>query len=424
MIENGDWAAGENVSDEELLEHLRQHPPFGLDGVWHPQTVEIAKKLDASNFDLNRWWCLTPADWECSACGRIKPDIARINQHGELTCRLVKHHDHMDRYIATKLGEYVVRMPAVLASVDSLVFAKRSSHAVAAFDQTIICEDCNNVDTKAKRKVKAHPDFSFSPSDVRQFVVPRQNKSHEIDDGKLANVWHCRERQLQRRFELADRFVELAATNEHWYEPVDRRHSADPDALLAAAQARLSGPRNRDICFEQFLRVSAPKPLRAKDRSKWRREKPEGSETPPNEGEVKHVSRTTHSLLWNSVPVDWACPWCERNKFEIIRPSREYSWSFAVNDTWDADPKTGQRVKIIICGDCQSTRVNFAKEVDVETLEIHSADLKAVIVPKPHSQHGFQSDDKSRGDVSQSYWARYGDRADSIYSGSYPAAEK
>ncbi|MHA1536820.1 MAG: hypothetical protein ACTSUD_04630 [Alphaproteobacteria bacterium] len=279
----------------------------------------------------------------------------------------------------------------MLATVESDLFAKRSSRAVAAFDSTIICVDCNNVDTTAKKKVGAHRDFSFSPSDIRRFVVVRQNESHEIDIGKLTEIWHFREPQLRRRFELADRIAELAATNKHWYEQADRFHHAEHVLHAAKTQIQMSAPREWGVHLERFEYLSAPKPQRTKDRTKWRKKKRMCAERPPNVQEVEYAMQVTHRL-GDSLSNDWTCPWCGRSKIEIIRPSQQFPWSFAVTDTWDVDPETGQKVKIIVCRDCQSTRVNFAKEIDVETAAIQSADLMAAIVPKPHSQHGFRSD--------------------------------
>ena len=42
--------------------------PPGLDGETSPQTQQIAQRLGASGFALNRWWVITSPDWTCSVC--------------------------------------------------------------------------------------------------------------------------------------------------------------------------------------------------------------------------------------------------------------------------------------------------------------------------------------------------------------------
>ena len=68
----------DEMTDEEVFDILRKFPLSGLDGAWHPNTIALARKFNVVNFDINRWWCLTPSDWICSACGRTKEAIARV----------------------------------------------------------------------------------------------------------------------------------------------------------------------------------------------------------------------------------------------------------------------------------------------------------------------------------------------------------
>lgn len=392
MSEGDDPYWGEEESDQELIEFLAQRPPMGLDGVWHLQTIELAQRFGTRKFDLNRWWCLTPLDWVCPACNRGKPDIARVNQHGELMCHLVEHHDHMDRYIQKRLGEYIGRLPAFFATMDSERFAKRSSLAISAFDPTIICEDCNNVDAAAKKHVQAHLDFSFTAQDIRQFVVARPNQPHEIDHAKLRNVWTFREQQLRRRFELADRIVELAAINEHWYEQADTRHHAEQVERSAKLNVRVFTPPQWNIDIGRFEYVSAPRPARVSSLKGWRKSKRLKAKQPPNAQELKWTTDVTHPGGYVTLPDDWACPWCQRSKFQIIRPSKQFPWSFNFRDPWVIDLETRERSKVLVCQDCQNVRVQIAKEANTETQAVQPIDVMSIIRPEPHSQHSLKSD--------------------------------
>jgi hypothetical protein len=393
MPGNDDLDGPDAVSDQELLDLLKAHPSAGLDGIWHPQTIGLAQKFSVDRFDLNRWWCTTFPHWICPGCNRGKPDIVRVNQHGELMCHLVEHHDHMDRYIEKCLGEYVGRLPAFFATIDSERFARRSSLAIAAFDETIICEDCNNLDTAAKKHVRAHLDFSFTPQDIRRFAIVRPNQPHEIDSAKLREVWTFREVQLQRRFELAHRIVELAATNEHWYEQADPLHHAERVERSAKAHLTLFMPRGWNINIGQYEAVSAPKSVRATNARGWRKNKRCRAAQPPNLQELKWTTGVTHlGGDYDKLPPDWSCPWCHRSKFQVVRPSKQFKWSFATRDPWVVDLRSGRRSKVIVCQDCGDVRIQIAKEANAQAQAVQPSDVISIIRPEPHAQHALKTD--------------------------------
>ena len=125
-------------------------------------------------------------------------------------CHLVEHHDHMDRYIEKRLADYISNLERFSATLDSKHFARRAAPAISAFSPTIICEDCNNADATAKKLVSTHPDFSFSASDIRKFILVRSNVRHNIDEQHLNDVWERRKTELQRRFDLGgvDKFID------------------------------------------------------------------------------------------------------------------------------------------------------------------------------------------------------------------------
>jgi hypothetical protein len=380
MPENDDLDGFDAVSDQDVLDFLKEHPNAGLDGIWHPQTIGLGQRFAVDRFDINRWWCATFPHWICPGCNRGKPDIVRVNQHGELMCHLVEHHDHMDRYIEKCLGEYVGRLPAFFATIDSERFARRSSLAIAAFDETIVCEDCNNLDTAAKKQVGAHSDFSFTPQDIRRFAIVRPNQPHEIDSGKLCEVWAFREVQLQRRFELAHRIVELAATNEHWYEQADPLHHAERVERNAKAHLAFFMPRGWNINIGQYEAVSAPKPVRATNVRGWRKNKRCKATQPPNPQELRWTTGVTHlGGDYDKLPADWACPWCHRSKLQAVRPSKQFKWSFATRDPWVVDLQSGRRSKVIVCQDCGDVRIQIAKEANVQTQAVQPIDVISII---------------------------------------------
>lgn len=379
----------ESDLEREIQALWAQNPPEGLDGVWHPQTGRLQRELGANGLDLNNWWCLTPADWVCSACGRTKPEIAKKGSSGALICHLVEHHDHMDRYIRKRLGELVGGRANFVATADAEIFAKRSSPALEAFEPTIICEDCNNADALAKKKAGAHPDFSFTPSDIRAFVKASPNRPHQILAEQLAFVWARRKAQLASRMELADKLCELASSNFHWYENADHQHHSR--AIRDRARFCvfiLPPPINESV--ERFVGLSASKTRGEPNIQGWRRNKRLKSLRPPNEQEVQWI-KVTHPI-YASLPEDWKCPWCQRNKVELIRPSKQFDWSFAVSDTPMLRDENLSRISPLVCQDCRDVRAQLAKEAKAETVAVRPTDVSAVIYPQPNSQHALKED--------------------------------
>jgi hypothetical protein len=51
---------------------------------------------------------------------------------------------------------------------------------LARFDATIICDQCNAADGRAKRQLQLPAAFSFSPVEIRAFVVAAPHVSHRL----------------------------------------------------------------------------------------------------------------------------------------------------------------------------------------------------------------------------------------------------
>lgn len=394
MRENG---IEEEGSMFDLLEFLQFCPQEsdGLDGIWHPQTQSIAKQLGVSKFDINRWWCLTPSDWHCPACGRKKSEIARANQHNELTCHLVEHHDHMDRYIEKLLVEKIGKSDEFLATLDSERFAKRAAPAISAFDPTVICEDCNNADTKAKKAVAAHTDFSFTVGDMRKFVMAAPNESHKINKEQLCKVWKQRERELRLRFLLAEKIVGLAASNTQWYEEADQIYHAEQiERRASTLLIPLIHSPYPLVRLSQFEEISAPKPVRTTNLRGWRKNKKLCSEVPPTPNDVLWTE-TRYRKMLESVPQNWSCDWCDRTKIEIIRPSKESAWSIGVRGVWVSNNDSSKRTKASICQDCADVRIQISKEAKVKPDLVEKSHVMSIIRARPHSQHQLEPDTKT-----------------------------
>jgi hypothetical protein len=131
-------------------------------------------------------------------------------------CRLVEHHDHMKDLLLRKFQSISASLQRVLADEAAEDFAKRSAPMVSAYDNTVICNDCNNADTAAKKLVKAHSSFSFSPQEILAFVIAAPNAEHRIDQAVATRIWEENRSTFELRVKIVERIAEIAAKNEHW----------------------------------------------------------------------------------------------------------------------------------------------------------------------------------------------------------------
>lgn len=60
------------------------------------------------------------------------------------------------------------------------------------FQQTVICDQCNAADGQAKRHLDLPARFSFSPSEIREFVTATPHGKHQIDLNKAKVLYDRR----------------------------------------------------------------------------------------------------------------------------------------------------------------------------------------------------------------------------------------
>jgi hypothetical protein len=57
------------------------------------------------------------------------------------------------------------------------------------FNETVICDQCNVVDGAVKKKLKIYGYFSFSPSEIKQFIKATPHGRHRIDYVKAREIY-------------------------------------------------------------------------------------------------------------------------------------------------------------------------------------------------------------------------------------------
>lgn len=209
------------LSDDEFDKIVNLfHGASLFDGVMSLQSQKLKDAFGASGFNMTQLWALTPQTWVCPCCNRSKPEIVRVDKNNELSCWIVDHHDHMQELLKKRFFEISSSLNEIVADRDAEDFAKRSSSMVSSFDNVAVCGDCNNVDAKAKKLVRAHPYFSFSPFEIKEFVIARPNLPHEINTQVAQRIWNEHIDTFKLRLKIVDRIAQIAATNQHWFQKV------------------------------------------------------------------------------------------------------------------------------------------------------------------------------------------------------------
>jgi hypothetical protein len=128
-------------------------------------------------YDGGSWhnlWRNLDDNWRCPACGRSKFQLLRykgglpVYSDGNtkvasnLIAPLARHHDHSQGYVEVGGGRFM---------------------------ETVICQDCNSAEGTAKRKLGLPSDFSFSPTEIGQFVRGIPHGGVVIDFESAREIW-------------------------------------------------------------------------------------------------------------------------------------------------------------------------------------------------------------------------------------------
>jgi rubredoxin len=381
-----------------VISSLRNGESILIDGVMSPISVALSARLAATEFDMNSWWVATPQSWVCPACGREKIDIARLNTKKEIMCHLVEHHDHMKDVLKRRFQEISVSRKVVVADEHAEKFAKRSATMISAYENTLICVDCNNADVTAKKAATANRDFSFSPQELLRIVKPASNKAHAIDVDVAVAIWAEQQGTFELRIKIANRIAEIAANNEHWFQPGDI--NCNPDVIERRASAYVSYKGAYGV-LELLKGPKKAKPV--KPASAWRQISYRPPKPIPTQNEIEHAGQVGNPKYWNVLNEEWRCPGCQRNKREIVRKNKDGEWMFSATTRFFFDPALPwNRKNILTCGDCVKTAENLGKEAASRvggkaqggyTAQVNIQEVQRCVIPRPHTRHNIDNDE-------------------------------
>lgn len=383
-------------NQDALINAIENGTLTWLDGVMSPISKALALKLKSTQFDMNAWWVESPTSWVCSGCGRGKLEIARLNSNKEIMCHLVEHHDHMKDILKRRFQEMSVSLEKVIASAQAEKFAKRSSMMISSFENTVVCIDCNNADASAKKVARAHPDFSFSPQEIKQFIISTPNQPHEINVEIARAIWKQNERTFALRLKIADHIAKIAANNEDWFQPGE--FTSTPEYITRSASKIISDWS----AYGVLLRLKGSrKRISNRSVSAWRLAHHPIIKTPPTHNEIEHAGLVGNPKFWEGITDEWQCPGCQRSKRALVRKNKLGEWTLPISSrNLYSEKARWRREDTTACSDCIKVAEDMGKEaayiaekhVQGYAAQVSIHEVRQCVIPHPHSRHNINNE--------------------------------
>jgi rubredoxin len=361
-----------------------------FDGAESPLTKKIKAFHLRDSVEMNSNWILSSQTWACPCCNRSKLEISRVGKQGQILCKSVIHHDHMADALKAAFHNVFERIGTEIEQVQGRLLVERIAPAFSAYDEILVCEDCNVADMEAKRLVKAPAFFSFSISQIRAFIQTGNHQPHILNPDSTSRIWASAKPSYELRMKLIHEVALAATTDNHWFESYP--HTMNPVPIL--------GRRPWDSVILEFIAdVDLCKALspttgnKTRNLSRWRTAKKMSApdRIPPKNFMAMLRSDAVRAQKWDSVADDWCCPICSRTKFETV-----YMKSGQVVFDPNSRSRSGSWIGAsTICGHCTSTIMSLKTEI-AETIGFRPEDsysiatveeLAAIIEPRPHSAH-------------------------------------
>lgn len=385
------------MKKEEFIASLSERDLTGLDSEFTYSTRSLIEYFEAGGAHLNKWWVMTPTEWTCPCCKRKKSDIVRLNKNNFLICQLHEHHDHMKEVVKSLFEDISTRKQKIVADELSEKFAIKTAFSLSAYDNTVICFDCNKADADAKKIVQAHKYFSFSPKEIGEFVKASPNKEHHVDKQIAKAVWERVKPIFKIRLEMAEKFATIAAEKNDWYQPSER--TARQTERAAKHFFGINGLLEIDK-YEPERLLYNTEPFKGKN-SSWRIKINPIAKKSPSESELSHLS-ATRGKYWNRYDEHWSCPCCNRKKYDCVRPSNKNPWVLEIKSAplFLKNENSVNYRPNPLCTDCLDAAINWGREVLKESFScvmfpssvIALDELSSVILPRSHSKHNFNND--------------------------------
>lgn len=383
-------AEGATAALPLLLECVETGEVSCLDGQASPVSKEMLEKHGARPFEMNTNWVGSPQEWICPCCRRPKFEISRVGNRGQILAKNVIHHDHMGDVLHEAFHAAFAEARTELEQVDGLRLIGRMSEAFAAYEPVLVCEDCNNADTAAKKILQIPREFSFSIGQISRFIDVSPHRSHSILEERARVEWEAAKAAFVLRMRIIKAVAKAAATDCHWYEPHDRQFAPVP---VYGHGGRSSQLINRWLDWETLSdALGMQTRIAPRDMSRWRTVRPKpGKLLPPN---FVAMLRSVDYMAakWDDTPSDWCCPVCHRSKTGVVYLSEKGKVHFNI-----ADAPRAWHLTARICHHCEKLQQRLGWEVkaiigdfdDSERIASPAA-TSAILLPRAHSDHAVR----------------------------------
>lgn len=383
-------------AQEALIESIRAGDVTSLDGTMSPLSSRIAAHHGVSTFEMNSNWAGTAQSWTCPCCDRSKYQISRTGNKGQILAKLVIHHDHMGEAMTAAFHDAFKAAGTKVEQINGLRLVEHMGHAFAAYDEVLVCEDCNNADAEAKKAVNAPRYFSFSLGQIQRFIIAGDHRAHQVDSAQARTVWQEAKAAYTLRIRLINAVAQAAATDTHWYEPHAR--GTEPIPVFGIGRVHIEPQIPKWIYSDPLLKaLSASIKVSTPNLSRWRLTTPKSGQKPPENYVAMLRSEEVYGRYWDSLPHDWQCPICQRRKHEQVYIGGQGKVIFALKETVGKERWIDCK---FICNHCGSTLMSLKREgVDRAKKEMRSSysfvapeELRVIILARPHSAHAIDKE--------------------------------
>lgn len=403
------------LTDDEMGEHFRRY-----DGKWSPQTKEAVAHFRPEGLDLNDNWASVRQSWSCPCCERTKADIFRLSSRNVLLAKLEYHHDHMHDVVFRRARELCggeANWRDLCRDSSANLIVDRIRDLVTRFPRTLVCSECNAADGLAKARLGLGASFTFTPSEIAQFIVRAPQKEHDLRIEKAREIWLDEEPKFSKRKQLLDQLIgdmlsgTIALDRSAGFKSFAAEAHFQQGALLAdafAEQERLTQrPSFLRSAHDSFIARSTS---RAAPRSVMPAQ-PGAPARIPTDQEFEAYVDPVSSRSWLATENTWECPVCLRGKKAIMRwskKSRKWSGSLRGHTVHheEKDPREIEnRVRlfpsffndrhisgaepVLICSDCGDVKARLCHHDRSLAQPLLSLDdiQASIISSAPHQPH-------------------------------------
>lgn len=364
---------------------------ISVDGVGSPLSKRIKEFHECETFEMNSNWVETSQRWRCPCCERGKFEISRVGNKSQILAKLVIHHDHIEDALKAAFNKVFVESGTGDPTSTGLALVERMAPAFSSYAHILICEDCNNADTAAK-KILTNNGFdvrfqSFSIGQIRQFIHVVNNFPHSILKSNVLSLWTVVGPEYKARMKLIYQVANAAVKQDYWYEAYPLGLVAIP--TLSHGYGRYYGLElvNAEALSHEMAKDNI---VHSSNWSRWRTDSKKPGSVPPDNYLAMLLSLPGCAKMWRELDEAWVCPICQRSKFEIVKfESNKVSFG-TCKPTWSSP---SWRVVKLICAGCCSVvngmkselRNGFKVELENTFDCITPAELRSIITARAHS---------------------------------------